>query len=212
MAVTINSLAVELRIVAAADETLDAGLSEVLTRLLATCNGIINGRVVNASTLPEWARDEAVVRLAGYLYDKPNSTPGAGYANAFLNSGAESVLKPYLDIKSGVGAFVEAIGAATTLIGIMVSRADSAGSDDPNGVATFQSATNNYVATIKPSDSFAYIKITLPAGTVLSSVVDSVDGDITDDFSRVDGTQAWLTDDDYDDTARILFVVIRDGD
>lgn len=94
MAVTINQLAVELRILGAETDTLEAGLTQILTRLLATIDGIVNDRA--KTDTPEWAKDEAKIRLAGYLYDKPNSTPGASYANAFLNSGAQSVLRPYI--------------------------------------------------------------------------------------------------------------------
>ena len=44
---------------------------------------------------PETTHNEAVIRLAGYLFDVPAAGRGAAYANAFRNSGAASSLLPY---------------------------------------------------------------------------------------------------------------------
>ncbi|MDE0332258.1 MAG: hypothetical protein OXL41_10360 [Nitrospinae bacterium] len=99
MAVGIGELAVELRIAGDASETLDAGMNQILTRILATCEGIISDLEDRADvSIPEWAKDEATIRLASYLYDRPNAAPGAGYANVLLNSGAANVLKRFTPV------------------------------------------------------------------------------------------------------------------
>ena len=39
--------------------------------------------------------NEAIIRLAGYLFDQPGATRGVAYANALRNSGAAAILHSY---------------------------------------------------------------------------------------------------------------------
>ena len=54
-----------------------------------------------AAAAPDSIKSEAMVRLAGYLYDQPGAARGMGYANAFRNSGCASILLPYRSHRAG---------------------------------------------------------------------------------------------------------------
>ena len=89
MAVTLTlaQLAVELRVVAAETDAIPAGPSAVLTRLLAASTETVQEYAPDA---PEALQNEAVVRLAGRLYDQAGHE--ARGVNPFLASGAAALL------------------------------------------------------------------------------------------------------------------------
>lgn len=93
MAITLAQLAVGLRITADPTATLDAGVTAELTRVLAYATAVVQDR---APTAPDAYADEATLRIAGYLYDQPSAPGGTQWANAFRNSGAGSILAPYI--------------------------------------------------------------------------------------------------------------------
>ena len=94
MAISVNSLAVELRILGDPSDTLEAmRKSRYVENLLAFAQGIVDQKAPDA---PEWAKDEAVIRLAGYRFDAPSSPGGAGYSDFFTNSGAASLLANWI--------------------------------------------------------------------------------------------------------------------
>ena len=88
MAVTITAveLRAALRLGDTPEETTEA------TRLLATATELVTNHAPDA---PDAVANEAVVRLAGYLFDQPFSPSTERYANAFRNSGAASLLVRY---------------------------------------------------------------------------------------------------------------------
>ena len=88
MALSVEQLAVELRVITEENDEIPAGQRRIIARLLATSAKVVELR---APTAPVALADSAVVALAAYIYDKPGTTVGAGYANAFLNSGASSI-------------------------------------------------------------------------------------------------------------------------
>ena len=92
MALTVPQLATAVRAGDSAAET------EILTRLLAVGQAEVARYAGNA---PEEVRDEAVVRLAAYLYDQPNAGRNANYASAFRNSGAASLLAQWRIHRAG---------------------------------------------------------------------------------------------------------------
>ena len=55
-----------------------------------------------APSAPAVLKDEACIRLAGYLYDMPQAYRGAAFANSFRNSGAQHLLQPYRAVKTRV--------------------------------------------------------------------------------------------------------------
>ena len=81
MALTMQMLAEAIR----ADATDAARLRPVVTQLVMDY----------APGAPGPLRDEAVIRLAGYLLDMPPSPSGSGYANAMTNSGAAALLTAF---------------------------------------------------------------------------------------------------------------------
>ena len=56
----------------------------------------------HAPNAPEIVANEAVSRLAAYVYDQPSIAGGVGYANAMRNSGAARVLLPYRVHRAGL--------------------------------------------------------------------------------------------------------------
>ena len=72
MATTVGDLAVDLRIATAVDAALPAAQTAILTRLLATAETLVSER---ASAAPESLRDQAVLAISAYMYDRPSATP-----------------------------------------------------------------------------------------------------------------------------------------
>ena len=56
----------------------------------------------HAPGAPEPVKDEAEIRLAGYLLDAPPAAPGSGHAAALRNCGAEALLSPWRVRRGGV--------------------------------------------------------------------------------------------------------------
>ena len=67
-----------------------------------------------APDAPEVIQNEAAIRLAGFLYDRPNVS-GDAFANALRNSGAANILLPYRIHRAGSTA--EAISIADDAVG-----------------------------------------------------------------------------------------------
>ena len=105
---TVAELQAALRLGDTAEETAE------ITRVLAYCTEAVTQHAPNA---PDVAQNEAVRRLAGYLYDQPEASRNAAYANALRNSGAQRMLLPYrvhrLGIADAVEAAQEAIGTVS---------------------------------------------------------------------------------------------------
>ena len=93
MALTIDDLITELRL---GDTTEERAIA---TRLLGVANQIVEREAPNA---PDVLKEEAAIRIAGYLYDQPLAASGARHANAFRNSGALSLLAPYRVMRAGI--------------------------------------------------------------------------------------------------------------
>ena len=94
MAVTLTAaqLATAIRVGDSADETTQ------VTRLLATATAMV---VKHAPNAPDAIQDEAVIRLAGYLYDAPQSPGGSNFAAIGRNSGAWALLLPWRVHRAG---------------------------------------------------------------------------------------------------------------
>ena len=93
MAVSVEDLAVDLRITTNPEDTIEPGQRIILTRLLAVAETLVSER---ASSPPDALKDSAIISLASYLYDKPTAGAAGRYANAFVNSGAASLLSNYI--------------------------------------------------------------------------------------------------------------------
>ena len=55
----------------------------------------------HAPDAPDVVHNEAVFRLAGYIYDRPFASADTRFANALRNSGAASALLPYREHRAG---------------------------------------------------------------------------------------------------------------
>ena len=93
MAVTINraELAVELRIATTTAEDLPEGQGAVLDRLLSTASALVTNYAPNA---PDAIHNEALVRVAGWLYDT-DPAEARRATSPVQHSGASSLLAPY---------------------------------------------------------------------------------------------------------------------
>ena len=93
MAISVENLALDLRLIVDPADTIEPGQIEILNRLLAVAETLISER---ASGAPDALKDSAVISLASYLYDRPTAGAAGRYANAFVNSGAASLLSNYI--------------------------------------------------------------------------------------------------------------------
>ena len=106
VSLSVNALLAALRL---GDTTAEV---EQATRLLAYATAAVTK---NAPEAPDVIQDEAVVRLAGYLFDQPFTGRGALFANAGRNSGAWSILLPYRIHRAG--SVAEAVQAVQEAVG-----------------------------------------------------------------------------------------------
>ena len=68
----------------------------------------------HAPDAPDVVHNEAVYRLAGYIYDRPFASADTRFSNALRNSGAASALLPYRVHRAGVtGEDADGAAAAT---------------------------------------------------------------------------------------------------
>ena len=84
--ITVEELRAALRLNATAEETAE------VVRLLAYSTEAVTQHAPQAT---DTAMNEAVRRLAGYLFDQPEAARGDAYSNALRNSGAQRMLLPY---------------------------------------------------------------------------------------------------------------------
>lgn len=97
MALTITQLAAAVRLGDGSSAPVEPVLS-ILTRLDGVSDAFLD---LYASGAPSTIRDEAKVRLVGYLYDAPHSPTGDRYAAAWRNSGAGALVSPWRDRRAG---------------------------------------------------------------------------------------------------------------
>lgn len=95
--------------------------AEEAERLLRVSYEIVNEYAPNA---PDVIRDESALLCAGYLYDRPDTARGIGFANVLRNSGAQAMLLPWREHGGGL------IGQDT---GGRVTERETDMSNDPLG-------------------------------------------------------------------------------
>ena len=71
----------------------------ILTRLKGVATGLIDSRCAD---VPDDSRNEAIIRLAAYIYDMPTSPMGSGYVTAWHYSGCGAILAPWRAMKTGI--------------------------------------------------------------------------------------------------------------
>ena len=86
---------------------------------------------------------------------------------------------------------------------LIVAIVDASGAQSGAAVVWPDSGGTWYF-TVEPTAAAPRIKLTLPVGLALDTVVDTVDGNVTSDFVRDGTTQSWLSASDYDGPARVM--------
>ena len=124
MAVTVGQLAAALR-VTQGENPAEPLLAE-LTRLLGVGQALVD---LWAPAAPVVVKDEAVVLVAGYLFDQPSSpASGRAYANAFGSSGAQALLSPWFVAPSLLDSMAAAIvgggGDGTGIVSVVLDGQD----------------------------------------------------------------------------------------
>ena len=97
MAVTVTALALAAAMrIGDGSTALEEPTATVVNRVLAAATEMVTDYAPDA---PDAMHDEAVVRLAGFLFDAP---PGASqrYTNPFHDSGAQSLLARYRVVRA----------------------------------------------------------------------------------------------------------------
>ena len=114
MALTPQSLAVALRVVAEEDQytDLETGQQSVIARLLKTAVLLVNEYAGGA---PEDIRDEATVRTAGFLYD--SSAQDTRGQNPLRSSGAQALLSQWHTVRLATATGVAAATPESTIGG-----------------------------------------------------------------------------------------------
>ena len=133
MAVTITAAALRaaMRLGDTTEETAEA------TRLLAYGTEAVSQYLGDAfADTPAVVVNEAVVRLAAYLFDQPHAGRGSSFANALRSSGAAAILAPYRVHRAG-------LPPATT-----TTTPDPSTPDDPSGAGVDQTARDSAAAAL----------------------------------------------------------------
>ena len=92
MAVDVTQLAPSLRLTEGTEAPTEPILS-ILTRLLGVSEAFVELR---ASSAPQATKDEAVVSMASYMYDRPKAAPETRYADVWRFSGAAFIVAPWV--------------------------------------------------------------------------------------------------------------------
>ena len=145
--ITVSQLAAAIRVGSTTLETAQ------VTRLLNVANTLVNEF---ASGAPEAIKNEAIVRVVGYLYDSPTTSKDGGYSNVLSNSGAGALLLPYRVHRAG-SVTADAVAAANVAVG-----------DDTNPVTDVTLIGSTLTITYQDGSTVAY---TLAGGTSGSGTV-----------------------------------------
>ena len=94
MAVDVDALAAALR----GDR--DAETNSILSRLQGVGAALVERH--GGDGVPEAVQDEAVIRVAAYLYDQPQAGSAGRYAAAWRNSGAAALVSPWKERRLGI--------------------------------------------------------------------------------------------------------------
>ena len=148
MAIDVEQLAIGLRLSADGAGLTDAQTA-ILTRLLGVSEAFVELR---ASAAPQATKDEAVVSMASYMYDRPKAAAERRYADAWANSGAAFIVAPWV---------VQRLGDAT---GEALAPSSGGGlSDDERARLLPDTAADGQVAVYQDASGL-WIAEDIPAG------------------------------------------------
>ena len=143
MAVDVEQLAIGLRL-SADGAGLTAAQTAILTRLLGVSEAFVELRAPDAN---QAAKDEAVVSMASYMYDRPKAAAERRYADAWSNSGAAFIVAPWVVRRLG-DASGEALPPSSGGAGLTdEERARLLPDNAADGqVAVYQDASGQWIA------------------------------------------------------------------
>ena len=98
MAVTLTELGAALRITDGTAAPVEPQLG-ILTRQLGAAEAYIDAIAPDA---PDAVKDEAVVRFVAYMFDAPTAGRRDSYSAMYRNSGAASLLSPFISRRAGI--------------------------------------------------------------------------------------------------------------
>ena len=132
MALDLTQLGAALRLTDGSTEPLEPQRS-ILLRYLGVSEALVEQA---ASSAPEAVKDEAQIRLAGYLYDSPPAAAGAGYADAWRNSGAAALLSRWRVLRAVVSEAAQAIAdvAGVDVAAVLALISSWAHQDNPDQI------------------------------------------------------------------------------
>ena len=167
MALSVEDLAIELRIIGDPDDTLPASLRGTLERLLAYATDAVER---SAPAAPSTAKDLAVSMLCGYQFDRPSSASGAGWANAARNSGAAHVLTRWVSRRALPIGGVTADAAVTTTFGARMGWAGSLpfSADQLGALGTAGTGTVTLPASLDAAPIALWVEAGAPASVRLT--------------------------------------------
>ena len=106
MGLTVEQVAEEMRVSIDGDAELEA----IVARLAGVGEELVALRAPDA---PQVVKDEAVVRVAAYLFDQPQAPSASRYASAWRNSGAAALVSPWVVRRLGIVGAAEEEEAST---------------------------------------------------------------------------------------------------
>jgi hypothetical protein len=116
MAVSIGEFANALRV----DNPDEPAIRDNLSHALMAAREIIAKH--GGAALPVAVSDQAIIRLGAYWYDQPTTARGQTYANALVNSGAGSLIAPWV-VRRLAGATGAALDGLDSLGGLLLEDA-----------------------------------------------------------------------------------------
>ena len=97
MAVTLAQVTAALRLGDGVEEPVEP-VRGILSRAMAVATALVEK---NAPDAPEDIRDEAAIRVAGFIFDAPMAAQGDRFAFAWRSSGAAGLLAPWTSKRAG---------------------------------------------------------------------------------------------------------------
>ena len=202
MAVDVTQLAASLRLTDGTEAPTEPILS-ILTRLLGVSEAFVELR---ASSAPQATKDEAVVSMASYMYERPKAAPETRYAGAWRNSGAAFIIAPWVVQRLG-DATGESLPPSS---GGGLSDAERARLLPDNAadgqVAVYQDASGRWVAEDLPAGQGGTEDAVARAAAAAAAAQDVVDHDSAGDSHEDirNAIEGRVTQDDVESTAQRL--------
>ena len=92
--ISVRNLAIAMRLHGDTATDPPQPLLGVLTGLHAATSALLASQNL-AADMPVAVANECITRLSAYLYALPAGAPGAGFANAWRNSGCAALVEPW---------------------------------------------------------------------------------------------------------------------